>query len=232
MNTAPWHNGTMHVTDLPDKTQDYLKTIWGICDHEGKPATLGAVAARLGQKNSTASEAIKRLADNGLVHHERYAGITLTERGQALALAMVRRHRLLETFLVTVLGYTWDEVHDEADLLEHGISDQLLSRIDAYLGHPTKDPHGDPIPTSEGTLSEVETEHLGAVAEGRTVRVERIHDRDDELLRYLADHGIVPGADITVVQATSAGLMMVKVRGTTVPIAEKGLNDIYVRSES
>ncbi|MBZ8176803.1 metal-dependent transcriptional regulator [Corynebacterium poyangense] len=218
----------MHVTDLPDKTQDYLKTIWSMCEETGKPATLGAVASRLEQKNSTASEAIKRLSESGMVNHERYAGITLTERGQELALAMVRRHRLLETFLVTVLGYTWDEVHDEADILEHGITDRLLSRIDSYLGHPTKDPHGDPIPQEDGSLGEIVTENLNTVAAGETVTVERIADHDPELLRYLADHAIVPGAEIQVVSGPTAGLMMLQVGAETVPVAESGLNDIFI----
>ena len=110
------------------------------------------LAERIGVSASTASESIRKLADQGLVDHEKYGAVTLTEAGREAALAMVRRHRLMETFLVTELGYGWDEVHDEAEVLEHAVSDRMLDRIDAKLGHPTRDPHGDPIPAADGNV--------------------------------------------------------------------------------
>ncbi|AJE32322.1 iron repressor protein [Corynebacterium humireducens NBRC 106098 = DSM 45392] len=221
----------MHVHDLPDRSQDYLKALWDIAelsDAPGTPAALGDLARLTGQKLPTASEAVKRLARQGLVHHEPYAGVTLTAEGRRLALAMVRRHRLLETFLVTVLGYTWDEVHEDADLLEHGVSDRLLERMDAHLGHPARDPHGDPIPTADGSVEKLPGLSLTAVAPGTEVLVEQINDRDPDLLRYLAGHGIVPGAHLRVDAAPAAGLLTVTVAGVPVPVAESSLGDIRV----
>lgn len=205
----------MHISDLPDKTQDYLKTIWDITDRNGgAPATLGEIAEILGQKTPTASEAIKRLATRGLVHHERYSGVTLTTTGRALALEMVRRHRLLETFLHDVLGYTWDEVHEDADLLEHAASDRLIARIDTHLGHPRRDPHGDPIPTADGLIDDLGRATLATVSPGVTVTITRVQDIDPELLRYLAQHGVVPGSKITVDKAPFAGIVEVVVEET------------------
>lgn len=161
----------MHISDLPDRSQDYLKTIWDITELlDDQPAALGDIAEKMNQKTPTASEAIKKLAARGLVNHEKYAGVTLTEQGKTLAIDMVRRHRLLETFLHDVLGYTWDEVHADADLLEHAASDQLIERIDAHLGRPRKDPHGDPIPTAEGVIEESPRTTLEAVQPGRLSR--------------------------------------------------------------
>ena len=127
----------MHLSDLPERTQDYLKVLWDLSEHSGgAPIALKELAGRLNQKVPTASEAVKRLVAQGLVEHERYAGVSLTPEGQALSMGMVRRHRLLETFLVKELGYTWDEVHEDADLLEHACSDRFIDRLDQHLGHP------------------------------------------------------------------------------------------------
>ncbi|MDO5669880.1 MAG: metal-dependent transcriptional regulator [Corynebacterium sp.] len=220
-----------HVTELPDRSQDYLKAIWDNAEHSGveAPVPLGELARATGQKLSTASEAIKRLARQDLVHHEPYAGVTLTPQGLTLALAMVRRHRLLETFLVTVLGYTWDEVHDDADLLEHAVSDRLLARIDAYLAHPTRDPHGDPIPAADGSIELLTSRSLAAVPPRSEVIVEQINDRDPQLLRYLAEHGIGPGVRLRIDSPSAAGLLTVHVDGRPVPLAEASLGDIRVR---
>ncbi len=223
----------MHISDLPDKTQDYLKTIWDITDRSaGQPATLGEIAEILEQKTSTASEAIKRLAARNLVHHERYSGVSLTETGHGLALEMVRRHRLLETFLHDVLGYTWDEVHEDADLLEHAASDRLIARIDAHLGHPRRDPHGDPIPTADGLIDAVSRATLATVHPGDTVTITRVQDTDPELLRYLAEHGVIPGSRITVTRAPFAGMVeaVVEDSGRTFPLAVTQLPLITVQA--
>ncbi|GAB3699972.1 metal-dependent transcriptional regulator [Corynebacterium nasicanis] len=221
----------MHVTDLPDRSQDYLKAIWDIAEQTSAPVALGDLARATGQKLPTASEAVKRLARQGLVDHQPYAGVTLTAEGRRLALGMVRRHRLLETFLVTVLGYTWDEVHEDADLLEHGVSDRLLARIDTHLGHPARDPHGDPIPAADGSVEELSGHSLAAAQPGTDVIIEQINDHDPGLLRYLAEHGIGPGVRVSVAAAPVAGLLSVRVGRRTVPIAESSLGDIRVRWE-
>lgn len=218
----------MHVSDLSDRTQDYLKAIWDIADRSGGPVPLGEISRRTGQKTSTASEAVKRLAAEGLLHHERYAGVQLTDQGEKLAVEMVRRHRLIETFLVRVLGYTWDEVHEDAEVLEHAVSDRFMARIDAHLGHPRRDPHGDPIPGAGGEVEELPGGYLTAVTEGEVV-VEQVNDDDPELLRYLAGHRIVPGARIEVLGPPAAGILRVRVDGVEVVLAEASLGDIRVR---
>lgn len=230
---GPWDTiSDMHISDLPDKTQDYLKTIWDITDRNGgQPATLGEIAEILEQKTPTASEAIKRLAARDLVHHERYSGVTLTATGRALALEMVRRHRLLETFLHDVLGYTWDEVHEDADLLEHAASDRLIARIDAHLDHPRRDPHGDPIPTAEGLIDDLGHTTLATAVPGVTVTITRVQDIDPELLRYLAEHGVVPGSRITIAREPFAGIVeaVVEETGQRFPLAVTQLPLITVQ---
>ena len=124
------------------------------------------LAERIGVSASTASESIRKLADQGLVDHEKYGAVTLTDAGRRAALAMVRRHRLMETFLVRELGYSWDEVHDEAEVLEHAVSDRMLDRIDAKLGHPTRDPHGDPIPAADGQVRTPPARQLSVCQDG------------------------------------------------------------------
>ncbi|MDO4761195.1 MAG: metal-dependent transcriptional regulator [Corynebacterium sp.] len=218
----------MHVMDFPEKTQDYLKSIWDIVERTGSPAQLGVIAATVGQKTPTASEAIKRLAAKGLVEHEKYAGVVLTPEGNKVAVAMVRRHRLIEMFLVEIMGYGWDEVHDEADLLEHSVSDQFLHRVDQMLGFPTRDPHGDPIPNAQGVTEKLSTQALSEVALGERVVVEQIHDGDSDFLRYLADVGIVPGATIVVQNPPVAGMITVHVGEREVPLSIQSAADIRV----
>ncbi|WP_130839438.1 metal-dependent transcriptional regulator [Corynebacterium neomassiliense] len=194
----------MHVSELPDRSQDYLKKIYdlqewgraGTGNYGG--ATLSTLAAELGQRRSTASEAVKRLVAEGLVVHAPYGDITLSEEGRRLALQMVRRHRLIETYLQRELGYARDEVHNEAEVLEHAVSDLFIPRIDAAMGHPDRDPHGDPIPDPEGRVEESATVPLSGAQVGDRLYVDRVSDRDGALLRYLEDHGVLPGAVIEV----------------------------------
>lgn len=209
----------MHIQSLPQKTQDYLKVIWEICERTETPASNSAIADALGEKNSTVSEAIKRLRAQKLVEHKPYQGVTLTEEGASLAVAMVRRHRLIEMFLCDTLGYTWDEVHDEAEILEHAVSDTFLDRVDTLLGYPHRDPHGDPIPRADGTIDIVGIRDLSSVNIGESATVERIRDRDPELLRYLAQRGILPGVTISVVDTPHSSLKMLKVAGADEPVA-------------
>jgi DtxR family Mn-dependent transcriptional regulator len=170
-------------------TEDYVKVIYSHTEWQPDPITPSALAARLGLAPSSVTEMVKKLTQQGLVRHRPYGAIELTQDGTALALRMVRRHRLIETWLVQHFGYTWDEVHDEAEVLEHSLSDRLLDAIDDQLGHPVRDPHGDPIPARDGTVV-APTATLLADSPGGG-RVVRISDRDPELLRELLARGIV-----------------------------------------
>lgn len=186
------------LSDLTSAAQDYLKLIWTASEYSSEPVTAGGLAQRLGVSASTASEGVRKLADSGLVTHARYGKVELTTAGRGHALMMVRRHRLLETFLVEVLGYGWDEVHEEAEVLEHAVSETLITRIDELLGHPEHDPHGDPIPSPELRRAGGHGHRLSDAAAGSRVTVLRISDEDPALLRYCADLGLRPGTDLTV----------------------------------
>lgn len=194
------------MEELPEKTQDYLKVIWDIHERTGEKVRLGGVAERLGEKKSTSSEAVKKLAARGFVVHEPYQGISLTAEGHRVAMIMVRRHRLIECFLVSKLGYSWDEVHAEADKLEHAVSEEFISRIDSLLGHPARDPHGDPIPNERGAIDAATHVDLAEIQPGETVVVDRISDSDPELLRYLASVGVGPGAVLRAEPAPYSGM--------------------------
>ena len=182
-------------------TQDYLKAIYSAVEWGGPAMSVSALAARMGVSASTASETVRRLAEEGLVHHERYGAITLTGRGREAALAMVRRHRLIETLLVEHLGYEWDEVHDEAEVLEHAVSDLLVARIDRLLGYPVRDPHGDPIPQADGHVSVPTAQPLADVPAGSGGVVVRISDAEPQVLRHLAELGFELDAQVEVLEA-------------------------------
>ncbi|KQX75813.1 MULTISPECIES: metal-dependent transcriptional regulator [Aeromicrobium] len=178
--------------------EDCLKAIFSVGEWDASARTVGDIAARLRASTSSVSEMVRRLTDDGLVEHERYGNVDLTPAGLARALQMVRRHRLVETYLVTALDYGWDEVHDEAEVLEHAISDLMLDRMDRRLGHPWRDPHGDAIPTAAGVLHLPAARPLGELDEGASGVVARIDDEDPELLRWFADHGVVLDVGLTV----------------------------------
>ncbi len=167
--------------------EDYLKVIYSHTEWQPDPITTGALAARLGLAASSVTEMVKKLVAQGLVVHEPYGAVELTPDGTALALRMLRRHRLIETWLVDLVGYRWDEVHDEAEVLEHAMSDRLLDALDAQLGHPVRDPHGDPIPAADGTVQRPDARPLLEVEGGTVVR---ISDRDPLVLRHLHAEGI------------------------------------------
>src|SRR5262245_38219309 len=142
---------------------------------------------------------VRRLAEQGLIEHERYRGVRLTKTGRRAALRTIRRHRVIEAYLARALGYPWDRVHDEADRLEHAASDELIDRMAAAIGEPATDPHGAPIPSRDGTLEERSVVKLSDLMPGDVARVERVSDDDAERLRYLAELGIVPGAAVPVI---------------------------------
>ncbi|WP_454978646.1 metal-dependent transcriptional regulator [Corynebacterium propinquum] len=217
----------MHIGELPQRTQEYLKLLWGISERAGESGgqasvSLSELSRRAQQKNSTTSEAIKRLQSRGLVEHEPYSGVRLTELGARLAVTMIRRHRLIETFLVETLGYTWDEIHADADLLEHAATDRFIDRIDELLNFPTRDPHGDPIPSADGRVEDLGVMSLAECTPGMPVIIEQVNDEDPELLRYLAAHGIAPGSKVCVTSPSVAGLVHVQV---LTPIVEEPIGD-------
>lgn len=179
-----------------ESVQDYLKTVYSVAQ-SGQEVTTSAVAERLHVSPASVTAMIKKLTDRGLIKHERYQGMELTGTGRKLALEVIRHHRLLEAYLHEVMGMDWDRVHDEAEVLEHAISEDFEDRIAEMLGHPTHDPHGDPIPPKAGRHVEVLHAPLGSLDSGQAT-VERVSDRDPEALRYLAKLGIRPGSRITV----------------------------------
>lgn len=176
--------------------QDYLKVIFSLGERDDAPVTTSRLAERVGVSASSASGMIRRLAELGLVEHERYSAVRLTAAGLAEALRMVRRHRLLETFLVVECGYGWDEVHDEAEVLEHAVSEKFLDRIDARLGHPTRDPHGDPIPRPDGSIDTLPARRATALGDGERGVLIRVDDTDPAVLRELDSLGIALGDTI------------------------------------
>lgn len=178
-------------------TEDYLKTIYHLTTR-GEVVTTGQLARELGVSSPSVSAMVKRLEDGELVDRPDPRSLRLTDTGERAALRVVRRHRLLETFLFRAAGVPWDEVHAEAELLEHALSERLEGRIDAALGHPTRDPHGDPIPPRDGRHDEDWGTPLNAVPPGSRFRVQRVSDRDSAALRHLGKLGIVPGAEIDV----------------------------------
>ncbi len=180
--------------------EDYLKRIYleqQVAPGERVPT--GQIALALSVTPGTATSMIKTLADSGLVDHEPYAGVRLTEAGTRLATRVVRRHRLVELFLVEVMGMNWSEVHSDAEVLEHAVSDRLLDRIDAMLGHPAADPHGDPIPSPDGELRTRDAhESLAACPIGASCTVARVTDQRADFLRLLESQGLKPGRRLTV----------------------------------
>lgn len=201
----------MHVSDLPDRTQDYLKVIYDLGEWNAGPVTSTRIGEVLGQQASTVSETLKRLVQQGLVVHEVYKPIELSSTGRPFALQMVRRHRLLEMYLCECVGYSWDEVHEEAEHLEHAVSDTFVERIAALMGNPTRDPHGDPIPDKEGNVAETDPGlPLDTAQEGDVVRIVRIADRDSSLLRYLATKGVVPGVNVAVLPRPYGGMINIR----------------------
>lgn len=190
----------MDADDLTPIAQDYLKVIWSAIEWGEPPITTKALAERFATSQANVSGTMRRLQAQGLVTYEPYKPVVLTELGQRLALGMVRRHRLIETFLAEVLGYGWEEVHDDAELLEHAASARFLTRIDALLGHPATDPHGDPIPTADGGwVPQAGALRLADAGPGG-YRVARVDDRDPARLGRLRRLGITPGTALLFTQ--------------------------------
>ncbi|MCT1606576.1 metal-dependent transcriptional regulator [Nesterenkonia massiliensis] len=188
--------------------EDYAKTIYGLAEWEGAAVTASALAKNLGVSNPSVTLMVRKMAELGLVDHQPYAPIRLTEEGRRLALAMVRRHRLIETWLVRDLGYSWDEVHDEAERLEHSVSELFVERLAEKLGHPEVDPHGDPIPAKDLSMRYPQTVLLCRAPEDAQVRLEQVDDSVPEALRLLAEQHLEIGAQLRVVSSNSGDVVL------------------------
>lgn len=183
---------------LTAPVEDYLKAIYELESRQGSAAT-SDVAGALEVAPASVTGMVRRLAAQGYLDHIPYRGVQLTEAGRRAALRTIRRHRILESYLSGVLGYPWDRVHDEAERLEHAASDELIERMATALGHPKSDPHGAPIPNADGTVDEPVHRTLAQWPIGEVARMVLVSDKDPSLLRYLAEIGLQPGADVTVV---------------------------------
>lgn len=219
----------MRAGEVSEVSQDYLKAIWSAQEWGGDPMTATELANRFGTTKANVTEVLKRLDELDLITRVPYRPPVLTAQGKTIALSMVRRHRLLETFLVESLGYGWDEVHDEAEILEHAASDRLIDRIDVFLGHPTADPHGDPIPGPDGRVDSHTPTLLAEAAPGRYV-VLRVSDADPAVLGQLAEAGVRPGASVEVTEVAVEGedLSVVIDAATTVSIDPAAASAVYL----
>ena len=189
---------------LSRSVEDYLKTIYQLAEKEGEVGTTG-IAERLAVAPASVTGMIKRMAESGLLEHVPYRGVQLTTAGKKAALAVMRRHRLLETYLITKLGYDWSSVHEEAERLEHAVSDDLIERMAFALGDPRYDPHGAPIPTREGEIERPAYLSLADVEVGSRVALRQVGDDDSERLRYLKSIGLVPMVEFTVLDKQPFG---------------------------
>ena len=212
--------------------EDYLKAIHQIAeDTGGGPVQTQALSDRLQVSTASVTGMMKKLDQYKLVEHEPYRGVVLTPRGEQVALEVLRHHRLLELYLVEQLGMSWEEVHAEADRLEHVISEGLEDRIAAALGQPERDPHGDPIPARDGTLPSDPWQRLTAVAAGSAVEILRVSDRDPRLLQYLAEQGLTPGAAVRIDAVDElAGVITLTAAGATCTLALATASEISVRA--
>ncbi len=190
-------NAALQHESLTRSVEDYLKAIYRLSP-QGRPASTSEIANRLELSPASVSGMVKRLSEQGLLEHVPYKGVQLTEDGRRAALRMLRRHRLIEAYLVAFLGYTWDTVHDEAERLEHAVSDLLVERMAAVLGNPSVDPHGDPIPTPDGDIQEIASIPLSEVPSGSTVEIRQVEESQPERLRYIASLGLRPGVRVAI----------------------------------
>jgi DtxR family Mn-dependent transcriptional regulator len=190
---------------LSPSVQDYAKAVYALESRGGAAVSTNDLAARLGVTPASVSGMVRKLTEVGIVEHQPYRGVRLTEEGRRVALEVLRHHRLLELFLAQELGMSWDRVHAEAEVLEHVLSEELEALIAARLRHPSVDPHGDPIPTPEFEIDERPTSSLDELAVGAAGRFVRVSDSDPEMLRYLAEHGITLDAWLEVVDRQPFG---------------------------
>jgi len=231
VKTASYPRGDLR--DERPAPQDYLKAIHRLTEaglgDAPRRAQTKAIATRMGVSPPSVSAMLDRLAAEGLVDYVHYGGVVLTERGRKAALRVVRRHRLLELYLTRFLGFGWDEVHDEAERLEHALSPRLESAIDRALGHPASDPHGDPIPGPDGAVAPAALKSLWSVEEGGEVVVGRVSDLDPALLRHLRKLGIIPGAHVTAVRRESGGALRLRSGKKHMTVGREAAEKVFVR---
>ena len=210
--------------------ENYVKTIFQVSvESGGQPAATGKLAEALNVSPGTVTSMLKTLADSGLAEYTPYEGVRLTEAGRSLALRVVRRHRLIELFLVHTLGLNWDEVHEEAENMEHAVSDFLVDRMDEYLGNPECDPHGDPIPRADGTLASQSSTSLATWDVGPTFRLVRVVDQSPEFLRYLSEMGLPLGTEGKVsANRSEAGIVTVNIDGNETTLGHEAAHKLLV----
>jgi DtxR family Mn-dependent transcriptional regulator len=207
---------------LSRSVEDYLKTVFNLTER-GDTASTSAIAEALEVQPASVTGMIKRLAESGLLEHLPYKGVRLTDQGSREALRVIRRHRILETYLAERLGYSWDDVHDEAERLEHAASDVLIERMATALEDPSHDPHGAPIPTSAGTIEATDFATLADVQRGDEVDIRAVQDEDAERLRYMEARGLKPGVRVRVEErAPYGGPLTVRVGGLNGPVEQVG----------
>jgi DtxR family transcriptional regulator, Mn-dependent transcriptional regulator len=216
---------------LPTLTiENYVKAIYLLTSPDSNEAiSTGRLAARLSVSPGTVTSMLKTLKESELADYTPYEGVRLTDAGKKLALRVLRRHRLIELFLVKTLDLSWDEVHEEAENMEHAVSDLLVDRIDAFLGKPSTDPHGDPIPSADGTVAASSRHSLATCAEGDSFRLVRVMDQSPEFLRYLSDEGLPLGCEgkVTANRVESA-MMTVLVGGKETSLAHRVAENLMI----
>lgn len=213
--------------------EDYLKAIYYLQQESGDCVRTSALADYVDVEPSTVTSMMNKLADRGLVDYEPYEGVELTDHGTPIAIEIIRHHRLLEQYLTEYLEYDWSEVHDEADQLEHYISDRFAERVAEVLDDPEIDPHGDPIPTPELELSSTQClETLADHREGDSVQIERVRDRESEVLRYLSDRGIRPGVTAEITEIAPFGMVTLGLddRQRSVSLPEEVARSVFAQS--
>jgi DtxR family Mn-dependent transcriptional regulator len=210
--------------------ENYVKAIYQICSEQQiDAAATGQIAAALGVLPGTVTSMLKTLSESNLATYTPYAGVSLTTAGTALALRVLRRHRLIELFLVRTLNLTWDEVHDEAEHMEHAVSDWLVDRIDDILGRPAVDPHGDPIPRADGSLPPSAYQTLAELREGSQFRLTRVTDQSPEFLRYLTQCGLPLGTrGLVVANQAESGVVSVEVGGNVTSLGQDAAAKILI----
>lgn len=211
--------------------EDYLKTIYKLESEtpSDKGVSTSRLADKMGVANASVTNMLKRLSEMKMVKYESYYGSRLTDTGRKIALEIIRHHRLLELYLKEILGYSWDEVHDEAEKLEHHISEQFEDKIAELLNHPTEDPHGDPIPSKDGKMPKIKLKSLHSVPFETSYIVRRVKNQNPELLRYLEKQGLIPGVKVEVLDKEPFdGPVKLKVENQTITIANNIAEDIFV----
>ncbi len=213
---------------LSQAVEDYLKVIFKLSS-EGKRVSNSEIARRLGVVNASVTGMLKKLADMHLVDYSRYRGVELTESGKKIAVEMIRHHRLLELYLKEAMGYTWDKVHDEAENLEHHISEEFEEKIDEFLGRPETDPHGSPIPTKDGKIAPTPSTPLSSIPVGKQVIILRVSDSNAEMLRYLGGLNLYPRTHLTIIEREPFnGSTRISAHGVTCSLSPELCEAIFV----